>query len=122
MVLFVAGSSLSKTCFTSYADEVKIKLEKKKYNLKKLQKEWKQIEPINNLNNIKKTKIKLYTSLNDQVVLYEFQKKLFEQMKKKKIDVEEILEEKKGHYLTVYKYLKNYEEFDKFFTTKIKDF
>lgn len=107
MILSVGGSRLSDVVWTSIATrKIKDELVKKGIGLKELRKEWKAIEPINN---ISATKVLAFTSARDMLVLYEYQKELSDAF-----DAIEIKEPLFGHDVTCLRNLmdlKNVREF-----------
>jgi esterase/lipase len=107
IVLSVSGSRLSDVFWTSIVGvRVKKALIAKGYNLNRLRKDWKAIDPINNISN---TKSLAYTSLRDRIVLYEFQEELVNALQSI-----EIREDTFGHDLTGAKNLMDYKTIKEF--------
>lgn len=111
-----SGSRISDTFWRSIAGtDLKKKLVSRGYELSRLRKEWAEIEPENNLESLKNTKILFRLSKHDKLVPYDLQHGLLEAMKKKKIDVSTSISKISGHYLTILSSLLDYKSLEHFF-------
>lgn len=86
----------------------------KNVTLQQLKKNWHHLSPINNLKNLSSKKILFYMAEKDEVIPYELQKRLLEELTKinKNIQVERDI--KYNHFISAMMNLLNYKKYIKF--------
>lgn len=79
---------------------IRNKMQANNIGLIELKKYWKNLAPINNINNINKRKILVFLAKNDKVVFYKYGVELLRSMEKRKINFEFDINNVFGHYLS----------------------
>lgn len=117
IIINLIGYDLAETVWTWNKGKdslVKEGIVKQNISLKTLKEKWAELSPINNINNLKKTKILFYLAQKDEVIPYRFQTRLFEELLKinKNIQVEHDI--KYNHFISAMMNLLNYKKYIKF--------
>lgn len=82
--------------------------------LQQLKESWHHLSPINNLNNLNNRKILIYLAKKDEVIPYELQKRLFEELIKVNKNVQIEYDFKHNHFISAMFNLLNYKKYIKF--------
>lgn len=100
-ILIVGGSSLARIAWEGVrTKKIKEELKIQNISLKKLKKQWKTLEPEENIKKFKGKEIVLCIAKKDKVVPYELGKKLVEEILKNKIKLKLYKKKYVGHYIT----------------------
>lgn len=99
IILNLTSSSLAKTTWSwdSLNNEFKQNLINNGVTLKSLEKSWRMLAPINNLENIGDRQILIYLAEKDEVIPYAYGLELIQKIKKNKINYELVVNNKNGH-------------------------
>lgn len=102
LILNTAGSDPAENMWVSDITKGKFKAEiiKQGYTLEKLQKAWKPISPIHNLDKLKNKKILVYLSKRDRVIPFPVGMKLIQAFEKKQYKYQLIVNPRLGHMYT----------------------
>lgn len=102
IIVGLCGSHVSKSFIESeqlLVRHIRRKMKKNVPNLTKLIEYWKELEPINNLKNMKGRKLYIYLARNDKVVPYKYGLELLDTIKRNKIQYDLHVENIFGHYI-----------------------
>jgi len=115
LILNAGGSSLSETFWTciSMRPEKRVAIERG-YTLKEIKKSWRNLEPYNNLTNIKNKTILMYISKTDMLVSFKLQKELLDKLKKN--NTVAVKKYKLGHYYTALRSVLDYKTAKRFYS------
>jgi len=106
VTLVTMGNSVAEVLFDSCATkDLKKVLLKNKMPLKKLNNYWKEINPENNINNLKGKDIKIIISKVDRIIKHKYSIKFINKLKEKGIHPHVIENNNQGHYGTIFKFL-----------------
>lgn len=102
LILNTAGSDPAENVWVSKITNGKFKSEiiNKGYTLEKLQKAWRTITPINNIDNLKDKKILVYLSKKDKIIPFSIGMKFIQELDKRNYDYQLIVNTKLGHLQT----------------------
>ena len=117
VILNLVGSDIAECLWytsSSVARHIKNKILKDGIKLYELKKYWKNISPINNINNFKNRKLLVLLSKNDKIIKYKYGLRFLKGLKKENINYELEIDNIFGHYLSGLKQLQ--------FSNKIIDF
>ncbi len=96
--------NLTYTLIPFFYTPLRESFEAKNISLEELEKLWKEVAPINNLDNLKGKEIHIYLSKSDTIVPYINGKKLVIAMKEKGLSPKVYENEYLGHYGTISKF------------------
>lgn len=96
IVLNLTGASLAETVWSWEF------MDKKKISLTSLDKSWKKLSPINNLDNVSDKQFLIYLAKNDEVIPYFQGIKLTDELRNRKIKYELVINKSGNHVLSVF--------------------
>lgn len=108
IIFNLPGSDLAKCFWESSSLVTKLirrKMEAGNIDFKNLENSWKNLAPVNNIQNLNKRKILIQLGKNDKVIPYKYGLELLNAMKKESIDFELDIDNFFGHYIILFKQL-----------------
>ena len=104
--LVVPGDSLADSLWRSVGTkQLKNKIKKENINLQELEKDWKCLDPKNNIDGLSDKEIEIYLSRSDKVIPYENGGHLIKDMKNIGLNPIFFKNKKLGHYLTIFEFI-----------------
>jgi len=104
--LVVPGDSLSDSLWRGVGTvRLKSQIKKHKINLEELEKEWKNLDPKNNIDSLFDKKIEIHLSKSDKVIPYTNGHRLVADMEETGLHPSVFTNNKLGHYLTFLKFI-----------------
>lgn len=104
--LVVPGDSLADSLWRSIGTKkLKSKIKKENINLEELEKDWKRLDPKNNIDGLSGKDIEIYLSKSDKVIPYENGGHLIKDMKNIGLNPIFFKNNKLGHYLTIFEFI-----------------
>lgn len=104
--LIVPGDSLAESLWKGIGTQnLKNQIKKHRINLEELEKNWKDLEPKNNIDRLSEKHVEVYLSRSDTVIPYTNGHHLVKDMINKKINLKIYENKKLGHYLTILKFI-----------------
>lgn len=106
LILIVPGDSLAEGLWYGIgATKIKSLIKKHNINFQELEKDWKDLAPRNNIDNLFGKNIEIYISKSDEVIPYKTGSKLVKEMKDRGLNPLVIKNKNLGHYLTILKFI-----------------
>ncbi len=104
--LVVPGDSLADSLWRSISTKkLKSKIKKENINLRELEKDWKYLDPKNNIDSLFDKEIEIYLSRADKVIPYTNGGHLIKEMKNIGLNPTFFKNNKLGHYLTIFEFI-----------------
>lgn len=104
LILIVPGNCIAESLWNGIkTSRIRKKFERKKINLIKLKRAWKELAPEDNINKINFRKLRIYLSKKDRVIPYENGLELTRKVDKKR-RMKTFVNHNLGHYLTAIKF------------------
>ncbi len=106
LILVVPGDSLSESLWKGIGTrKLKSQIKKHHINLEELEKDWKKLDPKNNIDGLARKEIEIYLSRADKIIPYVNGNHLIKDMKDVGLNPIVFRNEKLGHYLTPLKFI-----------------